>query len=225
MQPFREKITGAARPVVGEYDIAYNTNIKQGQIVAVASGKVVLAAVNIATAILGVTAEVHPGASDGLNPRANGTKIYVYDNPCQEFEIAPTKITATGGTTTTIISTSGFVAEDSTNTFVDDDFNGGYVKLVAKAANSTNTDPIGTVYHIDDHDAGERTLTIPTAGGAVTAGDVFELYPPLGFVKGNLNSDRNGIVYTAVVALPLKVCGYDTERGKVRVYPALHFYK
>lgn len=225
MKPFYDKITGQTSPAIGEYDIAYNTAIEAGQVVALTEGKVVLAAVNIATAILGVAAEAHAGTASAISPREDGTRITVFDNPSQVFEIAPVKITATGGTTTTIISTSGFAAEDSTNTFVDDDFNGGYVKLVAKAANSTNTDPIGTVYHIGDHDAGDRTLTIPTAGGAVTAGDVFELYPPLGMVKGNLNSDRNGIVYTAVVALPLKVCGHDTERGKVRVYPTLHFYK
>lgn len=215
--------TGFATPIQSEYEIATDTAVKKGQLMVMTTNKAAVAAVNVSTAILGVAAENH-GTADALNLRATGLGIMVYDSPSAIFECPATVITATGGTTTTIISTSGFAAEDSTNTWVDDDWNGGYAKLVSKVANSTNTDPVGTIYAISDHDAGDRTLVIAEAGGNVTSGDKFALFPPFGMKKGNLSSTRDSIVYTAVVALPIQAVGYNLETETVKYSPVLHAY-
>ena len=220
MRVIKDK-SGHASPIRSEYDIAEATAITTGAIVKITAGLVVLAAADEATAILGIAAEPH-GTADALNQRARGTKLAVFDSPMSVYGAKATVITATGGTSTTVISTSGLVAESGTDTFVDDDFNGGFLKLVEKAAASTNTDPIGTVYKIDDFDAGDRTFTIPTAGGNVTAGDKFAVFPPFGFVKGNLNAARTGIVYTAVAALPLQVVGHNIKDDTVEIAPVLH---
>lgn len=206
------------------YDIAYNTNIGQGAIVTLSASKVVAQAVNGTAAILGIAAEQHTGADDPLNFNNDATRILVADSPTAIYEGQAVEIAATGGSTTTIISTSGFADESGSDTFVDNDFIGGYAKLTYKGSSSTNTDPIGTVYSISDSDAGDKSLTINTAGGAVTAGDKFKIFPPLGFQKGNLNTGRTDVVYTAVVALPFKVCGYNLEKETVEYYPTLHFY-
>lgn len=218
---FLKDKTGFSSPIKSEYDIATDTAIKPGQVVVMTAGKVALAAVDVATAILGVADEAH-GTADALNLRATGLKISVMDSPSAIFETPATVLTATGGNTTTMITTSGLVAESGTNTFVDNDFNGGYLKLTEKAAASTNTDPVGTIYSVSDFDAGDRTFTINTAGGAVTAGDKFALFPPVGFVKGNLNSTRDGFVYTAVAALPLQVTGHNLTKETLEVAPVLH---
>lgn len=216
--------TSFTPPIASEYDVTYNTALVEGALVTVTAGKVVAQAVDGTAAILGIASENHPGTADSLNARSNGTRILVDDSPSAIYEGDAVEITATGGSTTSIISTSGFVAEDSTNTFVDNDFNGGYAKLTYKGASSTNTDPVGTIYGISDHDAGDKTLVINTAGGAVTAGDKFKIFPPFGFKKGNLNTARTDIVYTAVVALPISVCGYNLDKETVEYNAVLHLY-
>lgn len=219
MFQIKDKITGSEPPVVGEYDIAKTTVIKKGQVVALSAGKVVAQAVAGTGAILGIAAEGHSGSSQALNPRDNGTKILVQDSPSAVFESEAPVITATGGTDSTIVSTSGLSAS-----FADNDFIGGYAKLISKGESSSNTDAIGTLYPITDSDASAQELTISTAGGAVTAGDKFVIFPPYGFAKGNLDSDKANLVLSATASIPFRVCGRDMQREKVYLYSALHFY-
>lgn len=216
MKPYRDLVTGEAAPVLEEFPIATNTAIKPGQVVTLTGGLVVAQAVNGTNAIIGVAAERHTGVSTSIYPRDYGTVISVWRNPLQAFQCAAPKITATGGTATTIIDTT------LAATFADDDFNGGYAKLVEKADASTNTDPIGTVYTISDYDKDTTTMTIDTAGGAVTAGDVFVVFPPLLFAKGNLDTALENIVLTATAAIPFKVIGHDIGRDTLRVMATLH---
>lgn len=223
MRVIKDKVSNT--PVISsKHDIAYNTDIDIGMFVTMSAGKVVAQAVDGTDAILGVAAAQHTGTSDPLNFSNDATEILVDDSPTAIYEGKAVEITATGGSTTTIISTSGFVAEDSTNTFVDNDFIGGYAKLTYKGTSSTNTDPIGTIYSITDSDAGDRSLTINTAGGAVTAGDKFKIFPPFGFQKGNLNTARTDIVYTGVVALPIQVCGKNFDKETVEYSAVLHLF-
>ena len=199
-----------------DYNIATNTDIKQGQLVKLVGGLVVACAVGETGAFLGVAEENHTGTVDTFNPRNNGTVIRVSDAPTTVFEAPAPRVTATSGSTTTMAATG--VAS-----MADDDFNGGFMKLVSKVAASTNTDSIGTVYPITDYTNSSKTFTTTkTAGGAITAGDVFEIYPPNGFGKGNLDSGISKLVLTATAALPFRSYGEDIERGLTYHIPSLH---
>lgn len=205
----------ASMSSVKEYPIASNTVIAEGQLVKLTEGKVVVALVGETGAILGVAYESHSGTADTLNTRSNGTVIKVYDAPSSIYEAPAPRVTATSGSTTTLVATG--IA-----TFADDDFNGGFMKLVSKATASTNTDAVGTVYPITDFVASTKTFTTTkTAGGAVTAGDVFEIYPPNGFAKGNLDAGISKLVLTATAALPIRSYGEDINRGVTFHIPAL----
>ena len=200
---------------ITEYEIATTTAISIGQLVKLTANKVVLAAVGETTPILGLAAENHSGAADVLNPRSNGTKIKVYDSPNQVYESTVPRSTATSGSATTFADTNIAV-------LADDDFNGGKLKYVTKAAATTNTDPVGTIYDITDYTAATKLFTFAAAGGAFVAGDVCEVYPPTGFAKGNLDAGISKLVLTATAALPIEVVGYDTNRGQIRHKASLH---
>lgn len=199
-----------------DYPIAAATAIKEGQVVKLSGGLVVLAAAGETGAILGVAKENHTGVADAFNVRNNGTVIRVLDSPATVFEAPAPRVTATSGTTNTMAATG--VAS-----MADDDFNGGYMKLVSKGASSTNTDPVGTIYPITDYTNSSRTFTTTkTAGGAHTAGDIFEIYPPNGFQKGNLDSGISKLILSATAALPFKSYGEDMDRGMTYHVAALH---
>ena len=218
MKPIKKSTGGILH--CREYPIATSTDIEMGAAVVLTNGAVALAAAGQTTAILGIAAENHGGAADALNPRANGTKVLVYDEPSQIIEQKAIPITATGGTATTI----AFSFLGGAN----DDFNFGKVELLTKVAASTNTDAVGTTYTIADstYAANVLTLTINAAGGAVTAGDTFLLYPPLGAaIKGLLNATRTEITSgdgsNNVAALPFKCVGHDYDRKTIQVIPTL----
>lgn len=201
------------------YPIAADTVISAGQLVKLSGGFVIAAATNETTKILGIAAEMHSGSADALDPRSNGDEIMVWDSPDLIFECAAPVITATGGTAATVVTGSASMAA-----FASDDFNGGWLKLRGKAAGSTNTDAVGRLRQITDFaDAsGTETFTV-VSGGTANAGDTFEVYPPLGFVKGNLDAERTNYVITGAAALPIKVVGYDFDRGMIRFAAGLHF--
>lgn len=198
------------------YPIATSTVVKQGQLVKLVGGLVVLAVAAETSAILGVAAENHTGTADTFNIRNNGTEILVLDAPSTVYEAPAPRVTATSGSTTTMAATG-------MGTFADDDFNGGFMKLVSKVSTSTNTDSVGTVYPITDFTAStDLFTTTKTAGGAHTAGDVFEIYPPNGFGKGNLDSTISKIVLSATASLPIRSYGEDIDRGLTYHIPSLH---
>ena len=208
-----QNVDGGVILSVREYDIAAATVITEGQIVKLSGGKVVVAAAAETGAILGVAAETHSGAEDAINPRANGTRILVYDNPHLVMQCKAPQVAATGGSTTTFVSTN-------LAAFANDDMNGGYIKLVSLGDESTNTDAIGTVREITDHVGADKTLTV-AAGGKICAGDVYEIYPPIGFAKGNLDTNIQALVLGATAALPLKVVQND-RNGYIGLMASLH---
>ena len=218
MVPF-QKTDGQVLRSCREYDIATSTSVKRGQVVKLVDGQVEAQAANGTNQILGVAAETHAGSADGLDPRANGTKIMVWDDPDQIFQCAAPVVSATGGSATTM--TASTLAA-----FSNDDFNGGYIKLVAKATDSTNTDPIGKIDRITDYSY-NSTGTVSTftkaSGGTPASGDKYEIYPPIGFKKGNLDStNRDKLVLTATASIPLKVVGRDTDKGLINMMAHLH---
>lgn len=215
MQIF-QKADGGVLISAREYDIAKSTVIQEGQLVKLTAGLV--EACDGTAAPLGIAAENHSGAADALDLRADGLKIKVWDAPDAILRCAAPVEAATGGTATTV-TFSNLAA------FADDDFIGGYLKLVKKGADSTNTDAIGTVKRITDSAyAASGTVTTLTvaSGAAACAGDEFEIYPPIGFKKAALDSTKQKIVLTSVAASKLKVVGRSEETGQVHLMAAEH---
>jgi len=196
------------------YQIPATTDIEEGQVVKLAAGKVVLAVVGETAAILGVAKENHTGVQDAFNVRNNGLAISVLDGPSTIFEAAAPQATATSGSATTMAATGLAV-------FADDDFNGGYIKLITKAAASANTDALGTVYPITDFTAATKLFTVAT-GATHTAGDVYEIYAPVGFQKGNLDATISKVVLTTNADIPFRAYGEDLDRGVQYYTAALH---
>ena len=218
---FYQKLDGAAHVSAREYDVAANTAIVEGQLVKLVEGRVTAAAAGETGAVLGIAAESHSGVADAIDPRADGTKIMVIDDPAVILQCGAPQVTAAGGSATALEVTALKV-------FAADDFNGGYVKLVSKASDSTNTDELGTVRRITDFALDNATptqgiLTLES-GGAPCAGDVYALFPPIGFAKGNLNGTGTGLVLTAAADLPLRVVGADTGFGKINLMVKKHVF-
>ena len=198
-----------------EYDIAANTAVHAGQVVALSGGLVIPAVAAQTGAILGIAAETHTGVTDAINPRANGTKIMVWDAPNLIMKCAAPRITAASGSTTTLVAAT-------LATFAANDFTGGYVRLVEKAEGSTNADAIGQVRRITASAADTKTFTLES-GGTPVAGDVYEVFPPLGFAKGNLDAELSGLSLAATAALALKVVGHDRDLGYINMMAGKHF--
>ena len=62
------------------------------------------------------------------------------------------------------------------------------------------------------------------SGGAACAGDVYAVFPPVGFAKGNLNSAKDGLVLTASASLPIRVVGMDIGLDKINVMIKKHAF-
>lgn len=215
MDALKCAVTGVTIPKQSIYPIAAATEIHKGQPVVLTAGLIVAVAADATAAIIGVAASEHKGDTSSIYPADYAEEILVYDNPAQIFECNVPVITATGGSTTTIVDTA-------LDAFADDAFNNGYAKLVEKAAASTNTDPIGKIYKISDYTALDNTLTIPTAGGAVTAGDKFEIYPPYAFATFGFDTAFQNIVLTDDDTTCMKVVGHDFKRRKINLMAVLH---
>jgi hypothetical protein len=210
---FHQNADGGVIPSVREYDIATSTAIVEGQVVVLSAGLVTAGAVDQTGAILGVAAESHSGSADALNPRSNGTKIKVFDGPHAVFRCPAPVITATGGTATTVIDTG-------VDAFSDDTFNGGYLKLLSKAAASTNTDLVGSVRRITDYTAVSNTFTA-ASGGTPTAGDQYAVFPPMGTAM-SLDSTIQKLDITDDDGTALKVVGRIEGTNEILVMAVFH---
>lgn len=192
-----------------EYPIAYNTAIKEGQVVKLSGGLVISAVANETGAILGIAAEHHPGTADVLNPRADGTVILVYDNPELIFESPAPTFAASGGSATTVTAATSAVACTTA-----DAFNGGYL-----------VSPKGNKRAITDFANASTTNTFTVdSGETAAASDVYTLYPPIGSA-GNWRLDSTNfseLVLTGTGATTLKVVGHDYKRGMVRLMAHFH---
>lgn len=200
-----------------EYDIDPTTKIHEGQVVDLVNGLVVPHAVGGTGAVLGVAAEYHGGTPDALDPRSNGPKISVWDGPGQVFRCPAPKLTAlAGGSATTVKATLAGAASA---------YVGGWLKLVAKAEDSANTDAIGTVRRITAFSASDGTGTFTlTEGGVPAAGDEYVLFLPVGFAGGNLDANGQQLVVTATANLPLRVAGRIEETNEITIVPAKHVF-
>lgn len=199
------------------YPIAAATDIKAGAVVKLSAGLVVSAAAAETGAILGIAAENHPGVADALNSRANGAEILVYDNPELIFECPVSVIAAASGSATTIVPAEGDVA----STVADDGYNNSVLVLIGKAANSTNTDPVGTHIVVTDYTK-SGTIITKASGGTPSEGDKYQMFPALGSKICGLDSGRSNLVVSATGATAIQVIGHDFERGMIRCMALKH---
>lgn len=220
MHPVQNADGGSVLQTARNYPIDAATEIQAGAVVKLSAGKVVLAAAAETGGILGIAAEFHSGKEDALNLRANGKEILVCDNPTLIFECPVPTIKAASGSATTIVPADG----DVDATAADDAFNNAVLVLKEKAANSGNTDAVGTQIVVTDY---TKTGTVITkaSGGAPSAGDVYEVYPVIGAAIGgvaSLGDKRLGITLKTVGATKIRCIGHDYDRGKIRLMAIGH---
>lgn len=185
-------------PSVKEYDIAAATVIKKGQVVKLTNALVTAAGAVAATyLVLGVAAEDHTGVADTQNPRANGTRIKVYDSPTAVFKCKPnTVITNTGASATTFTDATTLSAIGVSKLI------GGYVKI-----KTGSTVPQGKTYRITAN-AVAGVLTAAFTEGLVT-GDTAVLFPPVLGNDWNLTATFDNLDLNSTGATALQVIDYD----------------
>jgi len=199
-------VSGAVLHSTREYEIDAATKVVIGQVVKLAEGKVVPALAAETGAILGYAMENHPGTEDALNTRANGKRIIVQDAPGALAASPAPRVTATGGTETTITA-SGVAA------FTANVFKGGFVKSLED----------GLVREITASAVASGVLTLTVEKGrAPVEGEEFVLFPPRGFVGGNLAADGRKLVLTATANLPLMVVGRDEANNEIWTVAVKH---
>ena len=209
---FYQKLDGAVHVSAREYDIAPETKIVEGQLVTLSEGLV--AAVEADGAILGIAAENHSGKADAIDPRADGKRIFVIDDPCVVMQCAAPEVAATGGSEETLEA-------EELGAFDEGDFTGGYVKLLRKAEKSENADVPGKVRRIEGF--AEGTLTLEK-GGAPGKDDVYALFPPIGFAKGSLGGEGVSLTLDKAEELPVMVMGRDLGLGKINLIAKKHLF-
>lgn len=189
-------------PPVHEYDIASGTVITKGQIVKLVSGLVVAAGAVAATyLVLGVAAENHSGVADTQNPRANGTRIKVWDSPTTVFKSRPNVIlTNTGASATTFTDATTLSAATAASKFV-----GGYLKI-----KTGSTVPAGKTYRLTASATG-GVLTGAFTEGLVT-GDTALLFPPVLGNDWNLTATYDNIDLNSTGATAIQIIDYDFQQ-------------
>ena len=200
-----------------EYDIAADAQVECGAVMRIVEGRAAAASQYQTTPVIGIAAESHSGEEDVFDPRANGTKIRIWDSPNLIFQCAAPRVTATSGGSSTLLAING----GDLGAFADDDFIGGYIRLAEKAQGSTNTDRVGDIRRITDSSGTQKTWTLEE-GGTPCVGDVYEVYPPIGFMKGCLTDDRCGLRLVGTTNLALRVIGRDFDKGLINMMPAKH---
>lgn len=220
MYPVQNADGGSVLQTARNYPIDATTEIQAGAVVKLSAGKVVLAAAAETGGILGIAAEFHSGKEDALNLRANGEWIRVCDNPTLIFECTAPTIKAASGSATTIVPATG----DVDAVAADDAFNNAVLVLKEKAANSGNTDAVGTQIVVTDY-AKTGTVMTKASGGVPGAGDVYQVYPVIGAAIGgvaSLGDKRLGITLKTVGATKLRCIGHDYERGAIKLMAIGH---
>lgn len=213
------KISPARQPK--EYQIAAATVIEEGEIVKLSSGKVVAVGdTDQDDPYLGVAAEPHDGSTAG---RQSGTVIKVYDHPDDVFALISTNaITASGGSTTTFVvdnMKSGTIASN-----YDDMHNGGYLKLVSVAADSSLNNKL---VRISDFTAATGTFTLDeTLSVALASGDTAYLCPgklSIGTFHHDLDTNGIDINYEdSSAGEAIKIVDVDPNTFKVFIKLRLH---
>jgi hypothetical protein len=197
--------------IVKEFPIAATTAIEKGEVVKIVAGKVVaIGDTDQDDPYLGVAAEPHDGSTDG---RQSGIVIKVYCSPTAVFKCKPGIVsTADSGSKTTWVD-GELVAGAG---FADDDFNGGYIKILT----ATNLKP--KVIEVTDFAVATGTCTVADQGVVVAADDTALLFPPVGSIGWDLNSDGTNVNLKAKGGESLRIVQVDTTNEWVYFMFRLH---
>jgi hypothetical protein len=206
---------GSTVPMIRSFPIATGTAIEEGEMVKLAGGFVVAVGdVDQDDPYLGIAAEAHDGATVGQT----GIEIRVYCSPTAVFKCKPNVVsTADSGNGTTWVD-GELVAGAG---FADDVLNGGNLKLSEKAALSTLTVAVGTLFPITDFAVATGTCTGVFAG-SVVAGDKAIILPPVGSKGWDLNSDGTNLDLKANGGESIIIIDVDTATEEVYCKLRLH---
>lgn len=216
-------LTGSDFPLIRTLDIIATQAVTAGQVVKLSTaadatrGTVIPAVVGETGAVIGIAAETHTGTADSLNTRANGTQLRCFVSPHAVYACTAPQYTLTGGSgTTAVIGGIG--------TFADDDFNGGYIKLISKGASSTITDPVGSVYRVTDFTASTKTFTVASIPGNASAGDIFAIFPPDGLCKGGFSANLQNVDFANAAGTIARFLEADLNKNVIYWTPALQAF-
>ncbi len=204
---FSLHLNGATTPLILEYDIDPTKAVHTGEIVGLSDGTVVSA--DEADAILGIAAEEHTGVHDELNARADGNRIRVCVSPDAVYETSLMYFEATGGTATTLQTTSVGLSASVKS---------GRAVLVSKVVGSTNTDRVGDSRRIGAVSVSGGTATVTlSSGGVPCAGDMYMFVPDAGDELA-LDATGKGVCFYRAGNTTKFVCVYTSDdRGVVGV--------
>ncbi len=208
--------SGYTQPCIREYEISASSDLKKGTVMCISDGAAAKATAS--GKILGVLDEDYNVSKDILNPRSgsglakiNITPDGIFSFPVQTFTIA------TAGTATTLTLESSSAIPTSSAVL-----KGGYIKLISKGANSTNTDSVGCIRKITAQ--ASYVLTVDN-GGSACAGDVYAVFPPANFAYITLTSDALAFKFAASAGTAAKVVSSDTDKNTVDIIFSNHLYK
>jgi hypothetical protein len=209
-------LSGNKTPQILELPIATGTAIEFGEIVKFTPGTGVVAIgdADQDDPYLGVAMEEHDGSTAG---RQSGTLIKVSVSPTAVYRLTPRDaITASSGSTTTFVDSSLLPANN-------DYFNGGKIKLVAVASDSTLN---GKIVSISDYTGSGGTLTLgETLSGAIASGDTAYLCPGPYAITAygwDLNSDGTDINWESSGGEAIQIVDVDPDTFTVYVKLRLH---
>lgn len=200
---------GANTPLIKEYEIAKDTEIKAGEAVAINDSLVVKA--DDGDIILGVSAEDHSGKEDILNVRSNGEKIRVNIACGTIYEASAPVYTVLAGSSSNslVVSSAGLSAN----------IKSGRAVLISKAENSANEAALYSERRITacSVSGANATLTVED-GETASEGDVYMIIPDIGD-EVYLNFAGTGIsLYNSASTVKLICACADKTTGKLGVF-------
>lgn len=213
-------MSGIQTPQVTSFPINAATNIAKGVAGTLNSSTGYIEAItNASTAanpIAGVTAASHNAVNSTLSPWEVATEIRMYSSPGAVFAAPCPTVTAAAGSTNAVINAAGTLGAFADNAFI-----GGWAQLkTLDATNGTCTDPIGTKKFITDS-ANSTTLINAAFTNAAAVGDVFYIYPPVGFLIEVATGTTPSLAACTSNA-PLKVVGWDFDTHEIHLMAAQH---
>jgi len=156
------------------------------------------------------------GCANEAHASGDGTEIVIASAPNAKFShINRNAITASGGSTTTFVDSSILPATD-------DVFNGGYLEIVACAADSSLN---GKMIEITNFTGTGGTFTFAEQSGAFASGDTAYLHPgklAVGEYGWDLDSDGMNIDYETSAGEGLVIVDAHPELKTVIVQFRLH---
>lgn len=198
---------GVCTPCIREYETDITTDMPRGTVVALSAGKVIKA--TDSSSVLGITSHDYVAERDELIPCSGNGRVKVVVSPGTLCRMARPSFTVTEAGTATTVKAAGISAPSASNAFA-----GGYVKLVSKKENSTNTDNVGIARKITASSG--TTLTLE-AGGTPCAGDVYEIILPAGFEYLVLSDDSRFFNVASSKSTIAKVVANLPENGYAEV--------